>query len=103
MRMLAAAALIAALLPVGAAQAAMSSQQRDHYLNICQNQMYESAATCACMADYADKTLDDTSIDYITTEANDIARAAALAKQMTDAERAAVDRFTSTVLKQCRK
>ena len=47
-----------------AAFAAMTSQQRTDFTASCQRQMYMSKGECVCMADIADKTLDEAAITY---------------------------------------
>jgi hypothetical protein len=91
--------LLAAATP---AAAEMTSRQHDSFMNSCTTQLFESEATCECMARVAGDTLSDDAILYLSISATDVVRSAALAKSMSQAEVASIDRFMQTVPKQCR-
>lgn len=82
--------------------AAMSSQQRTDFTASCQRQMYMSKGECACMADIADKTLDEAAITYLSLDALDVKHSAAMAKTMTAAEIHSIDHFMQTAPKTCK-
>ena len=90
------------VLASSASFAAMTPQVRTTFIAQCQKQMYESQAVCTCMADIADKKLDDRAIAYLSLNALDPAHASALSKQMTAAELSSINHFMSTAPHQCR-
>ena len=97
--LLATLALIAPSLP---AVAAMTDKQHDGFTKSCTTQLFESEATCECMAKVAGETLTDDAILYLSISATDVVRSAALAKSMSQAEINSIDKFMQTVPRQCR-
>ena len=93
---LAAGAALIVSLPASAA-----TDLRKGFVASCENQMMMSHAQCACMADRAEKDLDERGILYLSLGATDVKHTAATAKAMTPAEMAAVDKFMKTAPKSC--
>ena len=100
---LAAGLLVVSVVASSGVFAAMTSAERAVFIRQCPSQMYETQAVCACMADVADKTLDDLDIQYLNLNALDPNHASAISKAMTPKELAAVDHFMSTAPDTCRK
>lgn len=63
------------------------------FVKSCQTQMYMSGAACACLAAKAGKELDADAIAYLSLPALDVNNSTRLAKSMSAAERAKIDRF----------
>jgi hypothetical protein len=99
---LAAGLLIASVLASSASFAEMTKDARAKFVSSCQKQMYMSAPACGCMADIADKKLDDTAIEYLSLAATDVVHSAALSKSMTPKEVASIDMFMRTAPGQCK-
>jgi hypothetical protein len=94
--------LLASVLASSPGYAAMSKDVRTKFISQCQKQMYMTNAQCSCMADIAEKKLDDLSIAYLSLNATDVRNSAAMSKKMTAVERNAIDKFMSTAPKQCK-
>lgn len=94
--------LASTILASSAAFASMDAKTKAAFIVGCQKQMYESQAVCTCMADIADKTLDDLAIAYLNFSALDAWDGAKLAKKMTAAELASVNHFMQTAPHKCR-
>jgi hypothetical protein len=103
MRILAVLASLAVLAAATPASAEMDKKQHDAFVTSCTTQLFESAATCECMAVTAGKTLSDDAILYLSIAATDVVHSAALAKSMSRAEIASIDKFMQTAPKACRK
>lgn len=101
-RIAAAGLLIVSIFAASASHAAMSDDTREDFIKSCEAQMYMPAPACACMADIADKKLDDTAIAYLSLDANDVVHSAAMSKSMTSAEIASIDNFMKTAPGQCK-
>jgi hypothetical protein len=99
-----AAALCASVFTLSAATAgaAMSKDARGKFIDRCVKSMFYPKAQCSCMADIADKKLDDLSIAYLILDPNDHAKAAAMSKKMTGAELSAINHFMSSAPAQCK-
>ena len=102
MKLLAAGLLILGILSSSAASAAMDKEARGKFTASCETQMYMSGAQCACMADIADRSLDEVAVAYLSLAATDVVHSAALAKSMTAAERSSIDHFMQTAPKACK-
>jgi hypothetical protein len=101
-RVIAVTILLASLIASSTGYAAMSKDVRTKFISQCQKQMYMTSAQCGCMADLAEKKLDDLSIAYLSLNATDVRNSAAMSKKMTAAERNAIDKFMSTAPKACK-
>lgn len=102
-RILVAGLLVVSVLSSSVAFGAMTKEVRTKFVTMCEKQMLMSGAQCGCMADIADKTLDDLVIAYESLEANDVVHSAAMSKQMTAAELASADKFMRTAPNQCKR
>ncbi|HVW92886.1 MAG TPA: hypothetical protein VHB74_09780 [Devosia sp.] len=81
-------------LPVGTALAApRAADPMAGFIKSCQTQMYMSGAACACLAAKAGKELDPEAIAYLSLPALDVNNSTRLAKSMSGAEMAKIDRF----------
>ena len=87
-----AAVLLVAPLLAGPAFAAPADPMAG-FVKSCQTQMYMSAAACSCLAAKAGKQLDAEAIAYLSLPALDVNNSTRLAKSMSAAERARIDRF----------
>lgn len=94
--------LIASILGPSTSFASMTKESRAKFVGSCQTQMYMSKRSCECMAEIADKKLDDTAIAYLSLDALDVRSSAALSKSMTAKEIASIDSFMRTAPKQCK-
>ncbi|MBN9307148.1 MAG: hypothetical protein BGO82_07435 [Devosia sp. 67-54] len=96
--------IVAALLVVSSSSAfaAMDKGAHDRFVARCQTSMYMSGAQCSCMAGIADKKLDALAIAYLSLDPLDVRNSAAMSKQMTGKELAAVDNFMKTAPHQCK-
>ena len=94
--------LIASLFASSASYASMTNESRAKFVASCEKQMYMSQPACECMADIADKKLDDTAIAYLSLDALDVRNSAAMSKSMTSKEIASIDTFMRTAPKQCK-
>lgn len=103
MRISLAAAALAVLAATIPAHAEMEKKQHDMFVKSCTTQLFESAATCECMAKVAGDTLTDDAILYLSIQATDVRNSAALAKSMSQTEIASIDKFMQTAPKMCRK
>jgi hypothetical protein len=101
MKLVIAAALALSVLGSSAAFAAMDKQARTDFVSRCQTSMYMSGAQCGCMADIADKDLDDLAIAYLSLNPLDVTNSAAMSKKMTPKELSSVDHFMATAPHQC--
>ena len=102
MRVLAAGLVVALALSSSAAFAAMDKPTRERFVSRCESSMYMSAGECSCMADIADKKLDDLAIAYLALDPLDVRNSAAMSKKMTGAELASVDNFMKTAPHTCK-
>jgi len=102
MRVVMAGLVVVSVLSSSAAFAAMDKTQRATFEDKCVRQMYMTTAQCSCMADIAEKKLDDLSIAYLSLDALDVRNAAAISKKLTAAESGAINRFMSTAPGQCK-
>ena len=94
--------LIASVLAASPASAAMTKDTRESFIHSCQTQMYMSAPACGCMADIAEKKLDDAAIAYLSLDANDVVQSAAMSKAMTAKEIASIDAFMQSAPHTCK-
>ena len=94
--------LVASVLASSTSFASMTKESRAKFVSSCQTQMYLSKPACDCMADIADKKLDDTAIAYLSLDALDVRNSAAMSKSMTAKEIASIDAFMRTAPKQCK-
>ena len=94
--------LVASILASSSAFAAMDKTARVKFVARCQTSMYMSAGECGCMADIADKKLDDLAIAYLSLDPLDVRNSAAMSKKMTGKELAAVDAFMKTAPHTCK-
>ncbi len=101
MKLILAAALTLSVFGSSAAFAAMDKQARTDFVARCQTSMYMSNAQCSCMADIADKSLDDLAIAYLSLDPLDVTNSAAMSKKMTAKELSSVDHFMATAPHQC--
>ncbi|MEP7241839.1 MAG: hypothetical protein ABI697_13220 [Devosia sp.] len=97
----AAGLLIVSVLASSASLASMTDKVRAAFVNRCETSMYMSAAQCGCMADIADKSLDDLAIAYLSLDPLDVTHSAAYSKQMTSKELASIDGFMKTAPHKC--
>ncbi len=81
--------------------ASAATDLRKGFIASCESQMMMSKPQCDCMADIAEKDLDERGILYLSLGATDVRNAAATGKAMTPAEMAAVDKFMKTAPKSC--
>lgn len=94
-------ALVAGAALISSLPAHAATDLRKGFVASCENQMMMSKPQCECMADRAEKDLDERGIIYLSLGATDVKHTAATAKAMTPAEMAAVDRFMKTAPKSC--
>ena len=102
MRVLAAGLIVVSVLASSAAFAAMDKPTHDRFVSRCETSMYMSAGECGCMADIADKKLDDLAIAYLALDPLDVRNSAAMSKKMSGAELASVDNFMKTAPHACK-
>jgi hypothetical protein len=102
MRIALVVASLAVLVATVPAAADMDKKQHDMFVKSCTTQLFESGATCECMAKIAGDTLTDDAILYLSIQATDVRNSAALAKSMSQAEINSIDKFMQTVPKKCR-
>ncbi len=102
MRPLIAASLLIASVLVASPSFAMTKDTREAFIQSCQAQMYMSAPACGCMADIAEKKLDDAAIAYLSLDANDVVHSAAMSKAMTAKEIASIDAFMQSAPHTCK-
>ena len=102
MRIALAGLVVVSVLASSAAFAAMDRPTRDRFVSRCETSMYMSAGECGCMADIADKKLDDLAIAYLALDPLDVRNSAAMSKKMTGAELASVDNFMKTAPHTCK-
>ncbi len=100
---IAAGLLLASTVASSGVFAEMTAPVRAKFVSQCEKQMYYSAPVCSCMADIADKTLDDLAIAYLSLDALDVVHSAGFSKQMTAKELASVDKFMKTAPHTCAK
>lgn len=94
--------LVLALLGAGfALPAEAAPSAREAIIRSCQQQMYMSAAACACLADKAMAELDPLEQTWLSLGATDVAHSSPISKQMTAAQAHRVDAFMRTVPDQC--
>jgi len=101
-RIFVAGLLIVSVLASSTAFGAMTKDVRTKFVAQCQAGMYLPKAQCSCMADIADKKLDDLSIAYLSLPSLDPVHAAAISKKMTGKELASVDNFMKTAPHTCK-
>ena len=101
-RTLTAGLLVASVLASSAAFGAMTKEVRTKFVARCQASMYMSNAQCGCMADIADKKLDDLAIAYLSLDPLDVRNSAAMSKKMTGTELSAIDNFMKTAPHSCK-
>ena len=101
-RVLVAGLVVLSVLASSSAFAAMDKTARVKFVARCQTSMYMSAGECGCMADIADKKLDDLAIAYLSLDPLDVRNSAAMSKKMTGKELAAVDAFMKTAPHTCK-
>ena len=94
--------VIASVIASSSAFAAMDKPTHTKFVARCHASMYMSNAQCSCMADIADKTLDDLAIAYLSLDPLDVRNSAAMSKKMTGKELSAVDHFMSSAPHQCK-
>jgi len=102
MKLVIATALALSVLGSSAAFATMDKQTRTDFVSRCQTSMYMSGAQCSCMADIADRDLDDLAIAYLSLNPLDVTNSAAMSKKMTPKELSAIDHFMAAAPHQCR-
>ncbi len=94
--------LVASVLASSVSYGAMDKPARAKFIARCEKSMYMSAGECGCMADIADKKLDDLAIAYLSLDPLDVRNSAAMSKKMTAKELAAVDGFMKTAPHSCK-
>jgi hypothetical protein len=82
--------------------AAMDKPARGKFVARCETSMYMSGAQCGCMADIADKKLDDLAIAYLSLDPLDVTHSAAMSKKMTGSELSSIDNFMKTAPHTCK-
>jgi hypothetical protein len=102
MRVLAAGLIVVSVLSSSVAFASMDKPTRERFVSRCESSMYMSAGECGCMADIADKKLDDLAIAYLALDPLDVRNSAAMSKKMSGAELASVDNFMKTAPHTCK-
>jgi hypothetical protein len=93
--------VVVSVMASSSAFAAMDKAGRTKFVARCQASMYMSGAQCGCMADIADKKLDDLGIAYLSLDPLDVTNSAAMSKKMTGKELSAVDNFMKTAPHTC--
>ena len=101
-RILVASLVIASVLASSTAFAAMDKPTRTKFIARCEKSMFMSAGECGCMADIADKKLDDLAIAYLSLDPLDVTNSAAMSKKMTGKELAAIDNYMKTAPHSCK-
>ena len=101
-RIVVAGLLIVSMLASSSAIASMDTQARTKFVVRCQTSMYMSGAQCGCMADIADKKLDDLAIAYLSLDPLDVRNSAAMSKKMTGKELSTIDNFMKTAPHSCK-
>ena len=94
--------LVASVLASSMSYAAMTKDVRARFVARCQTSMYMTNPQCSCMADIADKALDDLAIAYLSLDPLDVTNSAAMSKKMTGKELGSVDHFMSTAPHTCK-
>jgi hypothetical protein len=94
--------LVVSVLASSTAFGAMTGEARSKFVAQCHVGMYLPNAQCDCMADIADKALDDLAIAYLSLPSRDPIHAAAISKSMTSREFSAVDNFMKTAPHTCK-
>jgi len=102
MRILAAGLVVISVFASSSAFASMDKPTRERLVSRCESSMYMSPGECGCMADVADKKLDDLAIAYLALDPLDVRNSAAMSKKMTGAELASVDNFMKTAPHTCK-
>jgi hypothetical protein len=102
MKLIVSALVVASVLASSATLAAMDKPTRERFVSRCETSMYMSAGECSCMADIADKKLDDLAIAYLALDPLDVRNSAAMSKKMSGAELASVDNFMKTTPHTCK-
>jgi hypothetical protein len=102
MKLLVSTLIVAGVLASSSAFAAMDKPTHDRFVSRCESSMYMSAGECGCMADIADKKLDDLAIAYLALDPLDVRNSAAMSKKMSGAELASVDNFMKTAPHACK-
>ena len=101
-RLLVAGLIVTSVLASSSAFAAMDKNVHTKFVARCQSSMYMSGAQCGCMADIADKKLDDLAIAYLSLDPLDVTNSAAMSKKMTGKELSAIDNFMKTAPHACK-
>jgi hypothetical protein len=101
-KLLFAGIIVASVCSSSVAFAEMTKDVRTKFVARCQTSMYMSNPQCSCMADIANKTLDDLDIAYLSLDPLDVTNSAAMSKKMTGKELNAVDHFMSTAPHTCK-
>ena len=94
--------VVASVLGSSVAFGAMDKPARDKFVARCEASMYMPNAQCSCMADIADKSLDDLAVAYLSLDPLDVTNSAAMSKKMTGKELSSVDHFMATAPHQCK-
>lgn len=101
-RILVAGLVVLSVIASSSAFAAMDKPARAKFVARCQTSMYMTAGECSCMADVADKKLDDLAVAYLSLDPLDVTNSAAISKKMTGKELSAVDNFMKTAPHSCK-
>jgi len=101
-RVLVAGLVVLSVIASSSAFAAMDKPVRAKFITRCQTSMYMSAGECGCMADIADKKLDDLAIAYLSLDPLDVTNSAAMSKKMSGKELAEVDSFMKSAPHSCK-
>ena len=101
-RILVAGILVVSMLASSVAFGAMDKPTRTKFVARCQASMYMSGAQCGCMADIADKKLDDLAIAYLSLDPLDVTNSAAMSKKMSGKELSTIDNFMKTAPHSCK-
>ena len=101
-RLLVAGFIIASVLASSSAFAAMDKNVHTKFVARCQSSMYMTGGECGCMADIADKKLDDLAIAYLSLDPLDVTNSAAMSKKMSGKELAEVDSFMKSAPHSCK-
>ena len=94
--------LVASVLASSVSYGAMDKPARTKFVARCQTSMYMTSGECGCMADLADKKLDDLAIAYLSLDPLDVRNSAAMSKKMTGKELAEIDNFMKTAPHSCK-
>ena len=101
-KLLFAGIIVTSVLSSSVAFAEMTKEVRTAFVARCQTSMYMTSPQCSCMADIADKSLDDLDIAYLSLDPLDVTNSAAMSKKMTGKELSAVDNFMKNAPHKCK-